>query len=46
MTAKEILKVALRRKPELATIRWNHVLAASAVMIANDKSDWEDPEVS
>jgi hypothetical protein len=41
MTAKEILKVALRRKSKLATSRLNHVLAPYAVMIAKDKSDWD-----
>ncbi len=41
MTAQEILKDALRRKPRLATSRWGHVLAACAVMLAEDKGDWE-----
>ena len=41
MTAKQILKDALKHRPQFATSRWSHVLAACAVMVAEDKGNWE-----
>jgi hypothetical protein len=41
MTARQILQDALRRRPKLATSRWSGLLAACAVMIADEKGDWE-----
>lgn len=41
MTAKQILRDALKHRPQFAMSRWSNVLAACAVMVAEDKGNWE-----